>query len=183
MPPRTIKINRDQIRVLSNATRLEIHTSLRTDGPATAKDLAERLGQDEMRLYYHLRLLDDNGLLTTQTRPGATKPETVYSVTARFLVEDFDLTDKKNLEEQCRNVDSLLRRVSREQREAATTLRNAMHDHSSIGRLAVRLDKKNFKELRRKLKELSEWLDDNNKPSGERYSFSFFAIPLPDESK
>jgi predicted ArsR family transcriptional regulator len=173
-----IKIDRDQIRALSNPRRLEIHTSLRTDGPATAKELAARLGVDEMGLYYHLRLLAAKNLITTESREASTKPETLYSVSARFLVADFDLTQDANLNELCRNVDSLARASSKEFRLAAAEMQNDLHDHSMIGRLAVRMSDKKFKKLTKRLRELREWLDDPEDSEGSRYSVSFFAIPI-----
>lgn len=178
MPRKVIKISREQIRALSNPRRLDIHTSLRTDGPATAKELAARLGAEENRLYYHLRLLSSLGLITCRTQEGTTKPETVYSVEARYLVEGFDLTKQTDLKEQCRNVDSLLRAASKEHRLAVQNLKNDVHDRMFVGRSAVRLNQKDFKELRRKLKDLNEWLDKNSDSKGARYSVSLFAFPL-----
>lgn len=173
-----VKINRVQIRALSNPVRLEIHTSLRTEGPATAKELATRLGGDEMKLYYHLRLLARQNLIATAMQPAATKPETVYSVEARFLVEDLDLTKHENLRAWCDNIDTLLRASSKESRTASSLLRNKIHERSSIGRLAIRLSPKKMKELQKKLQDLGQWLDDNESPNGDRYSVSYFVLPI-----
>jgi DNA-binding transcriptional ArsR family regulator len=178
---RVSRITAEQLRALSNPTRLEIHTSLRLDGPATAKDLAGRMGVDELGLYYHLRLLNSKGILVAKSRPGATKPETIYAVESRFLVEDLDFNNQKNLLEQCRNVDSLLRAASKEYRSSAQVLRNEFHDRSFVGRLAVRLNRTNEKELRRRLRELSAWLDENASPKGDKYSVSLFVVPLAEK--
>jgi len=175
---RVIKVGRDQIKALSNPTRLEIHTLLRTDGPLTAKELASLMGIEEVGLYYHLRLLASKGLIAAEQRPGTTKPETVYSIQGKFLVESFDLNVESNLEEQRKNIDTLVRAVSREQRLAGEVLRNEMHDRSVIGRSAVRLDDRKARELRKKLRELSSWLEENDGPNGDRYSLSFFLLPL-----
>ncbi len=178
MKKQLIKIDKDQIRALSNPRRLEIHTSLRTDGPATAKELASRLGVDEMGLYYHLRLLAAKNLISTESREALTKPETLFSVSGRFLVDDFDLTQDANLNELCRNVDSLARASSREFRLAAAEMQNDLHSRSMIGRLAVRMSDKKFKKLVKRLRELREWLDEPEDSQGARYSVSFFVVPI-----
>jgi predicted ArsR family transcriptional regulator len=172
-----IRISKDQLRALSNPIRLEIHTLLRTDGPLTAKGLAQLMGVDEMSLYYHLRLLTGRGLVQSEQRPGATKPETLYSVRARFRVEGLNLHVESNLQEQIKNIDSLLRAVSREQRDAGRRLRNEMHDRSMISRNAVRLTPSKFRELQRRLRELNQWLEENDSAKGNRYSVSQFVIP------
>src|SRR5579885_1606502 len=155
MRPKLIKLDGNQLRALSNPTRLEIHTQLRLEGPLTAKQLAARMDVDEMKLYYHLRLLAKNRLIQFTTRPTATKPEAVYSVPGRFLVQDADLNKALNRELQVKNIDSLLRAVSREQRKATESLRNDFYESAFIGRLAVRLNRKKTKELRAKLRQLS----------------------------
>ncbi|MFI5387408.1 MAG: winged helix-turn-helix domain-containing protein [Fimbriimonadales bacterium] len=172
------RIDREQIRLLTNPTRLELYTSLRTDGPATAKELARRMGADEMILYYHLRRLAGKSLLDTEHRPTATKPETVFSVRGRMVVEDLDLEDERNLRDVQRNVGAILRATSRECQAAATQLRNDFNGRATIGRLAVRLTDDKARELRRRLRELSAWLDENSEEGGDRYSLTFVAVPI-----
>lgn len=177
MPKPSVSIGRDQLRVLSNPARLAIHTSLRTDGPATAKELALRLGRDEMSLYYHLRLMSQYGLLQADTRPTATKPESVYSAPGPLRVE-LDLDDPKNLDEVGRNVDSLMKAASKEYKAAAVQLGNAVFDQGQIARMAVRLSDEKAKELRRRLREVSDWLSASGSDVGQRYSFTYVVAPL-----
>jgi predicted ArsR family transcriptional regulator len=172
-----IKIKREQLHVLTNSTRLAIHTSLRTDGPSTAKELAKRLGCDEMSLYYHLRLMVKHGLLLTDSRPTATKPETVFEAPGPLVV-DLDLTDQLNLKEVGRNVDSLMREASKEYRAAAQQFGNALFDQASVRRMAVRVSDAKREEFRRRLAELCTWLGAETDDSGERYSFTCAFTPL-----
>lgn len=171
-----IRVDKDQLRILSNPTRLELISSLRTDGPATAKQLASRLNRDEMSLYYHLRLLNSKGLLITATRPTATKPETVYA-TCRLVV-DLNLDDAENLDEVKRNVDAILRAASKEYRAAADALRGKLDGSALVGRSAVRISAEKREELRTRLMELSRWMNDGNGEEGERLSLTFVLTPL-----
>lgn len=171
------KIDRDQVRALTNPIRFEIYTSLRTDGPATARELARRIDGSEMSLYYHLRLLAKNGLLHTESRPTATKPETVFSVGGSLVVE-LDLSDERNLMELQRNMSLLLRSAAKESCSAAASLRNSFHDRSMIARQAVRLSPETALELKEKLLELTAWVRERSDEAGERYSVTFAATPL-----
>jgi len=171
-------ISPEQIAALVNPIRLEIYTVLRTDGAMTAKGLAARLQRSEMSLYYHLRLLTAQGLLLTESRPTATKPETAYSVRGRMVVEDIDLAEATNRLAVERNFEAILKAAIREHRNAIEALGNASHDDLSIGRLAVRLSPEHMVELRKRLRELSEWIDDNSAPEGRRCTLTFALLPL-----
>ncbi len=166
-----ILANRHQLRALSNPTRLSLYSSLRADGPASARELASRLGVDEVGLYYHLRLLLKLGLLTSVPRPTATKPEAVFSALGP-LKADLDLSDPLNLAAVIRNVDSLMRSATKEYREA---VEGGHFDQSMVGRAAVRLTPTKREELRVRLRELMAWLGDGNSDTGERVSFTFVA--------
>jgi len=178
MPKRAIRIGREQLRALSNATRLDLYTSLRTDGPGTARELATRLGADEMKLYYHLRRMRALGLISAKMRPSATKPEAVFSVLGHLIVDDLDLRDETNLKEVCRNVESVLKAAAREYRAAAVALRNELHDQTEIRRLAGRLTPEKQLELRRRLTDLTQWLDENNHAEGGRYTLTLALVPF-----
>ena len=169
---------REQIRVLSNPKRMAIHTTLRSDGPATARELAERLALEELSLYYHLRLMVKSGLLVTETRATATKPEAVYSSRGRMLVDQLDLDDPADLHEACRNVDVLTRTAAKEYRAAATTLQNDFLDINMVARIATRMTPEKFEEFRLKIREVLESLDDGERADGERFGISLFVSPL-----
>ena len=183
MPRKVVDISLDQLQALSNPRRIEIHTSLRTDGPATARELASRLKVEELSLYYHLRLLTAKKLITAKSRAGTTKPETIYSVDARYLVKGIDLREKSNRDARCKNIDSLLRACSRENRIATEELRDEVDERSLIGRTPVRLSPAKFRQLRNRLKDLTKWIVENHDPSGEKYSVSVFALPIAEPTR
>ncbi len=178
MSNQPINIGREQLRILSNPLRLAIHTCLRTDGPLTAKDLAQRINVDERTLYYHLRLMSRHGLLNTSIRPAATKPETLFEAPGPLEVTGLDLLEEEDRKELCRNVDSLFRAASKEYRTSTEVLGNAIFDQALIGRLAVRLGTGEVEELRIRLKELRQWIVASASDNGKRYSFTFAVTPI-----
>ncbi|SCG73775.1 winged helix-turn-helix domain-containing protein [Micromonospora coxensis] len=63
-PPREVRIDHRQVRVLAHPLRLRLLGALRVDGPATATRLAELLGTNTGATSYHLRQLAEVGLVT-----------------------------------------------------------------------------------------------------------------------
>ena len=62
-PPRTVRIDHRQMRVMAHPLRLRLLGRLRTDGPATATTLARKLETNTGATSYHLRQLAEVGLV------------------------------------------------------------------------------------------------------------------------
>jgi DNA-binding transcriptional ArsR family regulator len=81
-------------QALTDPVRFQILGMLhRSERGLTAKELAGRIGKETNRLYYHLRILEDAGLVeSNETRPGDRMLEKVYVATdpGRFIwdIED-----------------------------------------------------------------------------------------------
>lgn len=176
---KTIPLSREQLAALSNPVRLRIHACLRVQGRATARELAERLGMDELKLYYHLRLLERLQLIVASERPGATRPAAAYHLAGRFKVESLDLDDPANRDAVSRNLESLLRTAAKEYRQAVQLRRNAIYEDTLVSRSVVRISKANQRELQRKLKELVGWLDGVSDDQGSPASLTAVLTPLP----
>ncbi|WP_152361878.1 ArsR/SmtB family transcription factor [Microlunatus speluncae] len=61
--PRNIQLDSAAIRVLAHPLRSRLLSALRLHGPATATELAERLGTNTGATSYHLRKLESVGLV------------------------------------------------------------------------------------------------------------------------
>lgn len=83
-----------QLRALSDALRLQLVEVMGAD-PArtwTARELAERLGTKQTKLYHHLNLLDEAGIIrVAATRMVSGIQEKRYTVTARSFKVDRSL--------------------------------------------------------------------------------------------
>jgi len=67
--------------VLSDSTRLEILELLIK--PRSVRDLAEQMGVPRTRLYHHMNLLEEAGMIrVVDTRPSGAQTEKLYQVTA-----------------------------------------------------------------------------------------------------
>ncbi|GGL67212.1 ArsR/SmtB family transcription factor [Halocalculus aciditolerans] len=68
-------------RSLGNRTRYEIVYYLRHDGPQTATDLGDLLGEPSSTIHYHLERLTDVGLVEERLRTTPDDTERYYGVT------------------------------------------------------------------------------------------------------
>ncbi len=78
----------DAIRALSDPRRLDLLKAL-VEAPCTAKQLAEAVGEDKSRLYYHISELERCGLIeVVEERQKRNLIEKVYRATAKFFTVD-----------------------------------------------------------------------------------------------
>ena len=63
-PTENLRLDATAIRVLAHPLRSLLLSRLRRDGPATATELAEELGTNTGATSYHLRKLEEVGLVT-----------------------------------------------------------------------------------------------------------------------
>jgi DNA-binding transcriptional ArsR family regulator len=72
--PRRVKhLDGGSLRALAHPLRLRIQASLRTDGPATASMLGERLGESSGATSYHLRVLAAHGFIEEDASRGTAR--------------------------------------------------------------------------------------------------------------
>ncbi len=72
-----------QVRVLAHPLRLRLLQSL-AERPATAKQVAEQLGEPPTRLYHHVQVLERGGLIRLrEVRPNRGTTERYYEAVAR----------------------------------------------------------------------------------------------------
>jgi DNA-binding transcriptional ArsR family regulator len=78
-----------QLGALRSPERLRLVEALANRGPASARQLAERLDRQPEALYYHLRALAAVGLVVVRgTRPTRRRDETVFGLVAPRLIVD-----------------------------------------------------------------------------------------------
>ncbi|QDU83840.1 hypothetical protein Pla163_09410 [Planctomycetes bacterium Pla163] len=79
-----------QVRALASPLRQRFVDVLTSEGPCSVRDVAERLGKPPATLYYHLRLLEDAGIVrTVGERATGKRPEMLYeAISTRFRVDN-----------------------------------------------------------------------------------------------
>jgi len=77
---RTNEMMKKRRQALTDATRFRILMLLdRSENGLTAKELAEALGKDTNRLYYHLRMLEEAEMIeSNESRPGHRMVERIF---------------------------------------------------------------------------------------------------------
>ena len=168
----------DRIRVLSNPTRLDIYTSLWTDGPGTAQEISLRLGMDELLSYYHLRQLVAAGILKRDSVGAKTRDKAVFSATSRFSIDDIDVDDEAVRKVLDRFIEAIMKQAAQEYRSATASVKNEIHIRSYVARYATRMTQDKQDELKKKLRELSDWIDANGSLEGDRISLSVALLPI-----
>jgi len=174
------RLTLDQLRALNNPLRLQVLTALRTFGPATVGELAERLALKEHLLFYHVKVMVKQGLvLPESTRPSSTKPVTVFRAVKPGSATGFDYTDPAVREQVKRNLASVLRACRREFETAMSERAASVDMEATLMRVTARLSPDRHELVRAKLREISEILRAEPDDGGDGYSLTIVLTPLP----
>lgn len=174
------RLTLDQLRALNSPVRLQVLTALRTFGPATVGELAERLALKEHLLFYHVKVMVKHGLVfPDSTRPSSTKPVTVFRAVKPSSASGFDYTDPGVREQVKRNLASVLRASRREFETAMADRAGSLDMEATLMRVTARLSPERHELVRAKLREISEILRSESDDDGEGYSLTVVLTPLP----
>src|SRR5690348_5570837 len=94
-----------QIRAMSSPVRLAIIDILENAGPCTVAEVANAIGMRPDRLYYHLRILEQRGLVKSA--------DSVVDLAARPLRLHYDAARKSNRDAINRIAGAMLRAALR----------------------------------------------------------------------
>lgn len=87
MGPVRVSLNsRKDVEAVGSTLRMEILRHLQTHGPSTVFELARRMGRSADSLYYHVRRLQEVGVLArTGTRSGVRREEGIFALAGEPL--------------------------------------------------------------------------------------------------
>lgn len=86
LPSPPLTLTPTQLAAMASPARMAILQRLDADGPASTRELAERLGRPVTALYHHLAHLQKNGLVRISGHRGTgRRPEAVYAVVSQQL--------------------------------------------------------------------------------------------------
>lgn len=84
--PAALTLTPAQLAAMASPTRMAILQRLDAEGPASIRELAERLGRPATALYHHLAHLQKHGLVRiTEHRDTGRRPEAVYAAASARL--------------------------------------------------------------------------------------------------
>ena len=129
-------------------------------------ELAEATGKSVHSLYFHIRLLENVGLIRVREfRRKGKRDEAIYEVVSARLVIRKDNSNPAYVESLIKTVRVALRKAEKE--HAAARIRNAESELYAILRLQANLKDNDAKKLRDKIKDLGKWVRKHKRPITE----------------
>lgn len=167
-----------QLKALTHPMRLRLVESL-ADRPMTTKQVAEILDEDPLKLYYHMNVLEEVGLIeVVETQIKGNLVEKHYRSVARQFTAAIPLTHEA---ERAETVPEAIQGVLG---AAETDARNACfasglpiiasHQH-------IRTSREKTEQLTLRIQEMIEEVGLSDQGQDNRYSFTVLFIPLDEE--
>lgn len=171
------------IALVGSPQRFEILASLGNGGPATAAELGERLGRSPHSLYFHLRKLEEAGVVRVcETREVRGQIERTWEAAAeRVLVGSGG--QRGSASAAAGAADAMLRLTSRELRRGlARAERVPGEEGTLIGvRMKGRLDEKSLARIRELVEEMEALIRKSQAIRGGRmHAITVVVTPAPD---
>ncbi|MBL8863460.1 MAG: helix-turn-helix transcriptional regulator [Planctomycetes bacterium] len=174
---------RAQVEALASPARQEVVDGLQAIGPCSIAALAQDLGRAPDSLYYHVRLLEQSGLVVRRgTRATGRRAEALFDVPGRMVLDQEPRTqrERRALEDV---VAAALRIGERDFRAAidAGRARTARGPRRNTwgGRMKGWLTETELRAARAHVEALSELLARGRKrPGAELYAIAFALAPL-----
>ena len=173
-----------QFDALSSSMRLRILQGALE--PVTVGVLAERFGVPKTRLYYHVNLLVDEGLLVeVDERMSGARVEHIYRTVARSFTPGPDLLKNVDDPRQAARLAAGLA-LDPAKTESEAMIEKKLQGESTIGdvgRLLVRFTDEEAEEFSRRLAEFcaefqSQSIESSDDGDMESYAFSFVFAPM-----
>ncbi len=167
---------------ITSPRRSEILSSLSDAGPASAAELATRLGVTSHSLYYHIRFLERASVVKVEAvRKGRIKTEAIYALAADRILLDPNAKSQRSLNAARKALDSILRMASREVYHALKTgaFRTGLEREIVAVRFKSRLSSGALRRVNRCLRQLERILRESNRKqtTGKLYSLAVVLTP------
>lgn len=177
---RTQSLELKQLKALAHPLRLRILETL-IEQPRTTKQVAEILGEDPLKLYYHVDALEKAGLIElVETRTKGNLLEKYYQAVAQEFSATFPL-DQPLSEEEAGTIAATIGRLLVEVREELQHFPLSADQPPLAQHLHVKVDPAELPSLLQQIQELVERVataDQEQGKEGTPYSFTVLFFPL-----
>jgi len=172
---RELVLEHGQLKALTHPMRLQIVRCL-ADKPQTTTQVAELLDQCPLNLYYHIRVLEEAGLIeVVKTRTKGNLIERYYRSVARVFTaaipKTHDTQGSDTLPEAIQTVLAAVESDARQSDLASGLPVIASNQH-------IRASRHKIKEMTRRIQETIEQVGLSDQEQGELCSFTVLFIPL-----
>ena len=174
----------DQLKALTSPERRRVLEALEGLGRATVKDLAQHVGRLPASLYYHVRKLSSVGLVAEVDQRGSgRRAEAVYALVAPVLRVDSEGRSEDWLAGLERVAAASMRRAARLHARALrdpTVVKRGTRRQLRAQQTTARLSQAGLERLNRKLREIDELLQSEQRAAkkGRFYSFTCVLAPV-----
>ena len=154
----------DQMEALASPVRHQIHLAMEMLGACTVNELALRMGRVPETLYYHVRRLEQVGILEqVGSRVGSGRDEAIFELKGKRLRIDPSQSSPQFLRAMAKGCGSLLRFAQRSflrALEGKAERRIIPKRSLRIEQVTVRLSSRNLAEMNKRLDSLHDFLTD-----------------------
>ena len=171
----------DQIKALTDPTRMRVMEAI-GDG-ASVTEAAEKLDVPRTRLYHHIKVLEDKGLIQIQsTRKAGAIEEKIYETAAESFKIAPELPDEAEISD---GVDAILAIALDTTRAdlhqslvtGLTTEGEGFRDKVGVGRSLARISQERADELMEELRQLVDKYCDGKEDGEGTYAFVWTVYP------
>ena len=173
----------ETLKVLADARRIQI-LEIAGESEKTAKEIANRMQMATSKLYYHLKMMEEHGILTVvEERVGPTQIiEKVYRATAyRYMIAE-DLQPLEHAEASLNLAFKAIDQIKMEMQHNAEVLLqpDAYEGRAEFGMGKLRMTKQEAEELTQELQAIwDRFQHDQPRPDTEPYSLLLAFFPTP----
>lgn len=164
----------EELKALRSPTRLHLLRLLQKLGEASVSNLADRIGIKAESLYYHVHVLQANGLIVNvRNRVTGRRPETIYAPAAPHFLIDRKNREPDFLEALLAIFRSQLRHAERGVQESLFAEIGGLGPRSDTGVRQYEVTLRSFKadRLKRLLSTVDDFLVESDDPKGrENYT-------------
>lgn len=172
------------LEVMNNSVRLRIVRQLLE--PSTVRDVADRLGVPVTRLYYHVNLLEDVGVIqVVETRKSGPRLQRVYQAVATRFQPSKNLLDNTGDKERIADVaagavldGARLEAVAGLLTHIEDRDRDAGEPAGTLGRSIAQMSRPTALRFAERLGDLVDEMRALEESDGEDYAFSFVFFPM-----
>jgi len=169
-----------RLRAITSPLRRMFVDALSALGPASVREVAEKVGKPASTLYYHLRQLEDAGIVReVAERPTGKRPEKVYELVSDYFRSEVPPKDAAWRAEVRRHIRENLRTVERSLGAYLEDPRFGTDGDSprfQFRVVRIHLGPEELRELSKRLEELTHFLTEAEKRTSSDTPPSEFVV-------
>ncbi|HVT43407.1 MAG TPA: helix-turn-helix domain-containing protein [Thermoanaerobaculia bacterium] len=180
---RSLTLKETAFRAMASPHRLELITALGDAGSASIAELALVLGRTPHSLYYHIKLLEEAGIVVpAEKRRRGRRDEQVWALAAEKILLSVSPGGSGFHAERSKAIESMLRLTARELQtaiERSSTTRESEHREIIGMRMKGRVDEATLRQINRLIDRLEALMRKSNREEKDDRLFALTIVLNP----